>query len=316
MDVAAVRVEELVKVYTRGGRETRAVDHLTFSVPRGTIFGLLGPNGAGKTTTLGSLTTLARPTSGAAAILGHDVVHAPLDVRRLIGVVVQEQAADLLLSVRDNLVTFARFHGQTGGAIRTRVDETMARFGLDEVADRKVQDLSGGVRRRVQVAKMFLMDLPIVFLDEFSTGMDALLKRDVMALIRAEARQGRTFVLTTHILSEAEELCDDILIVNAGRELARGTVASLRVFANALYDVTVTFDQIPEQFARIIAPHSPVNVDVRHNTVAMQLKQTESGVLELLSQLSQYARVQHLEISSASLEDIFVQLLQNRKATE
>src|SRR6478735_5088040 len=126
----AIAVDHLVKVYSRGRNEqVRAVDDLSFTVRRGSIFGLLGPNGAGKTTTLRIMTTLARPTGGSVAVLGHDVVKAPLEVRRRIGVVIQEQAADLLLNVRDNLLTFARFHGRAGAAVRARSDEVMAQFG-------------------------------------------------------------------------------------------------------------------------------------------------------------------------------------------
>ena len=118
----------------------------------------------------------------------------------------------------------------------------MERFGLEDVADTKVQDLSGGVRRRVQVAKMFMVDVPMVFLDEFSTGMDPILKRAVMELLRAQAAQGRTIVLTTQILTEAEELCDDILIMNQGRQIARGDLHHLKTLVERLYEVTLTFD--------------------------------------------------------------------------
>src|SRR5436305_491891 len=144
----AIAVERLVKVYRRGKHEEmRAVDDLSFTVQRGSIFGLLGPNGAGKTTTLRVLTTLARPTSGHATVLGHDVVTSGLEVRKQIGVVIQEQAAELLLTVRDNLLTFARFHGHTGLAVSHRADDVMERFGLDAMPTTKVQDLSGGARR-------------------------------------------------------------------------------------------------------------------------------------------------------------------------
>src|SRR5262249_31229631 len=151
------------------GESIRAVDDLSFSVQRGSIFGLLGPNGAGKTTTLRIMTTLSRPAGGSVRVLGHDAVRAPLDVRKCIGVVIQEQAADLLLSVRDSLLTFARFHGRAGPAVRARAHDVMTQFGIDDIADRKVQDLSGGMRRRVQVAKMFMIDAPVIFLDEFSS---------------------------------------------------------------------------------------------------------------------------------------------------
>jgi ABC-2 type transport system ATP-binding protein len=225
----AIDVQNLVKVFSRRGVDpVRAVDGLNFTVAPGQIFGLLGPNGAGKTTTLRILTTLIRPTAGQARVAGVDVVRDPLDVRRRITVVVQENAAELFLNVRDNLTTFARFHGMWGAGMRARVDTVLEQFGLTSEASRKAMDLSGGYRRRLQVAKTFIVDTPIVFLDEFSTGMDPILKRSVMAMLRNEAARGRTIVLTTHILSEAEELCDDILIVNRGREVARGDVPTLK----------------------------------------------------------------------------------------
>jgi ABC-2 type transport system ATP-binding protein len=144
----AIVVTNLVKIFQGRGAPIRAVDDLSFSVQRGSIFGLLGPNGAGKTTTLRIMTTLARPTGGSVEVLGYDAVKAPLEVRRRIGVVIQEQAADLLLNVRDNLLTFARFHGRAGAAVRARSDEVMAQFGIDEVADRKVQASGGASRSR------------------------------------------------------------------------------------------------------------------------------------------------------------------------
>jgi ABC-2 type transport system ATP-binding protein len=315
MSDAAIRVDNLVKVYRRSGQETRAVDDLSFAVPRGAIFGLLGPNGAGKTTTLRILTTLARPTAGQATVLGYDVVRAPLEVRRRIGVVIQEQAAELLLSVRDNLLTFARFHGRTGSAVGKRADEVMGRFGLDSIADRKVQDLSGGVRRRVQVAKMFMVDVPVMFLDEFSTGMDAILKRAVMDLLRAHAAQGRTIVLTTQILTEAEELCDDILIVNKGRQVARGTLDALKMLTDRRHDVTLGFDHVPVELDAIVAAYRPIDMSVMHNTVRITLKDDAPRVLELVAALSRHGRVQRVEITGASLEDVFVELTQDKETT-
>jgi ABC-2 type transport system ATP-binding protein len=244
----AIVVKNLVKTFGSRSRPITAVDDLSFSVERGSIFGLLGPNGAGKTTTLRIMTTIARPTSGSVEVLGFDVVQAPLEVRRRIGVVIQEQAADLLLNVRDNLLTFARFHGAAGAAVRQRGERVMAQFGIADLADRKVQDLSGGVRRRVQVAKMFMVDVPVVFLDEFSSGMDAILKRSVMEMLRGQAAAGRTIVLTTQILTEAEALCDDVLIINRGRRVARGSVAELKqlIVGASLEDVFVQLTQDPE----------------------------------------------------------------------
>jgi ABC-2 type transport system ATP-binding protein len=310
----AIVVKNLVKTFGSRLQPIRAVDDLTFSVQRGSIFGLLGPNGAGKTTTLRIMTTLARPTGGSVDVLGFDVVKAPLEVRRRIGVVLQEQAADLLLNVRDNLLIFARFHGVTGPGARERADRVMTQFGIEDVADRKVQDLSGGIRRRVQVAKMFMIDVPVVFLDEFSSGMDPILKRSVMEMLRAQAASGRTIVLTTQILTEAEELCDDILIINNGRRVARGSVAELKQLVGQLQDVTITFERVPEELAAIVAAYTPERVTVAHNTVQLQLRGEELRVLELVAELGRHGQIQRVEITGASLEDVFVQLTQPPEA--
>ncbi len=228
----AIRVDELRKTFRRRGKsDVKAVDGLSFSVPEGQIFGLLGPNGAGKTTTLRILTTLIKATSGTAEVAGIDVHRDPLSVRRRIVVVLQENASEIFLTVRDNLLTFGRFHGLRGTELKTRVERAMEQFGLADDASRKAMDLSGGFRRRIQVAKALLVETPVVFLDEFSTGMDPILKRSVMDLLRAEARRGRTIVLTTQILGEAEALCDDILIINHGREIVRGDVATIKALS-------------------------------------------------------------------------------------
>jgi ABC-2 type transport system ATP-binding protein len=310
----AIVVDNLVKTFeSRRSAPIRAVDGLTFSVRRGSIFGLLGPNGAGKTTTLRIMTTLARPTAGRVEVLGHDVVRAPLEVRRRIGVVVQEQAADLLLSVRDNLLTFARFHAIVGDAARRRAVEVVDTFGLADVVDRKVQDLSGGVRRRVQVAKMFMVDVPVVFLDEFSTGMDPILKRSVMDLLRAQADAGRTIVLTTQILSEAEELCDEILIIDKGRRVAYGTLDALKLLTDRLYEVTLTFERLPDALDAVLAEYAPEKVAIDHNTVRLRVRDDEPRVLEMVTALARQQRTLRVEISGATLEDVFVAVTQKAK---
>jgi len=318
MSHAAIRVENLVKVFGRrfrGAGDVRAVDDLSFAVERGSIFGLLGPNGAGKTTTLRVLTTLVRPTSGHASVLGCDVATQSAEVRRRIVVVIQEHAAELLLSVRENLLTFARFHGLRGADIRRRADRIMDDFGLASDATRKVQDLSGGTRRRVQVAKAFMVDTPVVFLDEFSTGMDPILKRSVMELLRREAERGRTIVLTTQVLSEAEELCDDILIIDKGRQIARGDLNALKLLTERLYEVTMTFERVPADIDAVLSAYQPLRVRVNHSSVHVALKDEESRVLQLVTSLAARGHVLRIEINGASLEDIFIELTQKGAAS-
>jgi ABC-2 type transport system ATP-binding protein len=309
MSEPSIVVRDLVKTFQRRHQPAiRAIDGLTFSVRRGSIFGLLGPNGAGKTTTLRVLTTLTRPSAGEVRVEGFSPVDQPLEVRRRIAVVLQESAVELFLSVSDNLATFGRFHGLAPNVIRARARDVIEQFGLRAEADRKVMDLSGGFRRRVQVAKVFMVDTPVVFLDEFSTGMDPLLKRSVMSRLRDEAGRGRTVILTTQVLSEAEELCDDILIMRAGRQAARGDINTLKLMSAGLYDVTITFENLPEGIDAEIEPFHPVRVQVNHNTVVVTMKEQGTSVLDLVGRLGRRGHVLRLEVSTASLEDIFIEL--------
>jgi ABC-type multidrug transport system ATPase subunit len=225
-------------------------------------------------------------------------------------VVIQENAAELFLSVRDNLLVFARFHGHSGAAVRARAETVLAQFGLASDAHRKVIDLSGGFRRRVQVAKMFMVDTPVMFLDEFSSGMDPILKRSVMALLRGEAQRGRTIVLTTQILSEAEELCDDILIMHHGRQVARGDLHTLKLLSAGVYEVTMTFDALPEGAVAELEARHPLRLHVNQHTIEVALKEEEGAVLALVSALGRRGRLLRVEIGGASLEDIFVELTQ------
>ena len=309
----ALEVENLAKVYERRGQEpVRAVDGISFSVMRGEIFGLLGPNGAGKTTLLKALTTLLRPTSGSARIEGFDVVAKPLEVRKRISMVLQETAAELFLNVRDNLLTFARFHGLDSRTASIRAANVMDKFQITPYAEQKVQDLSGGSRRRVQVAKMFMVETPVIFLDEFSTGMDPILKRAVMGYLREESAKGRTIVLTTQILSEAEELCDDILIMNRGKQVARGDLNALKLLSAGVYEISLTFAELPQGIADEIAALKPLRSHIDGNTVEVSLKVDEANVLDIVHDISRKGRVLCVEVSGASLEDIFVELTKEK----
>lgn len=302
----ALEVHNLVKTFG----PVRAVDALSFAVAPGCIFGLLGPNGAGKSTTLKILTTLSRPSAGTASVLGFDVVKQPLEVRRRIASVIQETAVDLLLNVRDNLLTFARFHQVESQTAQRRAAHVIERFRLGAEAERKVQDLSGGFRRRVQVAKAFMVETPVLLLDEFSTGMDPLLKREVMSMLRQEARRGRTILLTTQVLSEAEELCEDILIIDRGREVARGDLSTLKLLSQGVYEISMIFDVMPEHIESEIQAVPTLRTRVENNTLEVAVKAPEGKVLEIVTALARNRRVLRLEVNGASLEDVFLQLTQ------
>jgi ABC-2 type transport system ATP-binding protein len=169
-------------------------------------------------------------------------------------------------------------------------------------------DLSGGYKRRVQVAKVFMIDTPVVFLDEFSTGMDPILKRSVMSRLRQESAKGRTIVLTTQILSEAEELCDDILIMRSGRQAARGDINTLKLLSGGLYEISVTFADLPAGLEAACAPYHPLRIEISQNSALITVREAEGRVLDLVAHLGRLGRVLRIEVSGASLEDIFIEL--------
>ncbi|HEY4682931.1 MAG TPA: ABC transporter ATP-binding protein [Candidatus Acidoferrales bacterium] len=305
-------VQDVVKEYrSRRGEPVRAVDGMTFRVSPGQIFGLLGPNGAGKTTLIKILTTLTLPHSGRAWLLGHDVVREPLAVRRSIAVVLQENAIELFLTVRDNLVTFGKFHGLSLAEARRRADRVLDQFRLEEYAQQKAQDLSGGYRRRVQVAKMFTVSTPLLFLDEATTGMDPIIKRDFLMLLRQEARNGRTIVLTTQILSEAEELCDTILIMNRGRIVAHGDLPSLKMLAHQMYDVVLTLKEVNASLREFLSQLRLPRLQFKETSIEFTVKGSEHSVLQIVEEATRRANVLRFEVAGASLEDVFLELLKD-----
>ncbi len=306
----AVQAQDIVKVYKGQVRQgARALDGLSLSVREGEIFGLLGRNGAGKTTLLRILTTLIPPTSGTASVMGYDVQKNGLNVRQQICAVLQENALEMFLSVRDNLTTYARFHAVPSHEREQRAMTVMEQFGLTEHSNTKVMDLSGGLKRRLQVAKVFMVDKPVVFLDEATTGMDPIYKRAVLDAIREQARKGRTIVLTTHILHEAEELCDTIAMIHKGRIVAIGDVNTMKANVTSVFEVSMTFDHLTDAIVATLHALAPSRLERTGNTIILSVNGVETRLLEAITQLSRETRIIHLEVSGGTLEDAFVQLL-------
>jgi ABC-2 type transport system ATP-binding protein len=312
---AAIEVNNLVKVYSRKHYPpVRAVDRLSFSVQRGEIFGLLGPNGAGKTTTIKILTTLLSPTEGTARVFGYDVTLDPLGVRKQICVVVQENALELHLSVRNNFRVFGRFHGLSARETQIRLDRVCELFSLTEHLNVKGMDLSGGLKRRVQVAKTFLIDKPVVFLDEATTGMDSLNKRATIQAIKEETRKGRTIVLTTHILDEAEALCDRVAILNHGKLITLGSIQEVKGAGLRLLSLVLTVREATPALLETIRSYQPVSVELRNSTIEVIMRDEEE-LLNLLAEARKQEGFLHFEITSASLEDVFLQLIDHKTSS-
>ena len=219
-----IRLEGLTKYYG----EIRAVHSLSFSVARGEVFGLLGPNGAGKTTTIRMLTTLTKPSSGRAWVAGHDVVKEPLAVKRSIGIAPQHLNLDGELTARENLEFHGRLYHMPRSERRRRIQELLAFVELQDRADDLVENFSGGMKRRLLIARALLHSPEVLFLDEPTVGLDPATRRKIWDLIRSLRAQGRTVLLTTHYIEEAEQLCDRVGIIDRGELIALDSPANLK----------------------------------------------------------------------------------------
>jgi ABC-2 type transport system ATP-binding protein len=222
----AIVATDLIKTYPP---DVRALDGLSISVAAGTVFGLLGPNGAGKSTTVRILTALSRPDSGTAHVAGIDVLADPHAARHAIGVVGQKHGVDPQATGRENMVLQGVFYGLRGRELRTRVQETLARLDLADVADRRVKTYSGGMQRRLDVAMGLIHRPQVLFLDEPTTGLDPEVRAEMWREIERLARdEGMTILLTTHYLEEADRLADEVAIVDHGKIVASGAPEALK----------------------------------------------------------------------------------------
>jgi ABC-2 type transport system ATP-binding protein len=220
----AILVEGLAKSYG----DVHALRGVDFAVPRGTVLGVLGPNGAGKTTAVRILTTLTAPTGGRALVEGHDVVREAGAVRRLIGLAGQSAAIQEELTGRENLEIFARLYHLRRAETRARASDLLYRFELADAADRPAKTYSGGMKRRLDLAASLVARPAVLFLDEPTTGLDPRSRMGMWEIIRDLVRDGATLLLTTQYLDEADELADEIVVIDRGRVIAAGTASQLK----------------------------------------------------------------------------------------
>jgi ABC-2 type transport system ATP-binding protein len=255
----AIEAEGLVKHFG----DTVAVDGVSFVVPEGSVLGLLGPNGAGKTTTVRMMTTLTTPTSGTGRVAGHDILSDPAAVRRSMGLTGQAATVDELLTGRENLRLIGRLYGLDPGYIARAGDELLERFSLADAGDRIAKNYSGGMRRRLDLAVSLIAMPPVLFLDEPTTGLDPRSRVELWEVLRALVADGTTLLLTTQYLEEADQLADNIVVIDHGTVIAEGTPLQLkdRSGAAALM-VTVSHAQDLAAAEALMRPHvREVHVD-------------------------------------------------------
>ncbi len=294
----ALDIQGLVKLY--GDR--RALDGVSFSVEDGRIFALLGPNGGGKSTLFRVLSTLTPPDEGRASVMGHDVVKEPHAVRSLIGVVFQNPSLDKKLKVRENLEYQGALYGLSGQALSQRIDELLERFHLADRAEEIVEVLSGGLARRVEIAKGLLHKPRLLLLDEPSTGLDPGARRELWnQLVSVREEDGTSIILTTHILEEAEG-CDRIVLLDRGRIVAEGSPAELKAAVSP--SMIAIRCARPEELLAELGQDMGLEGTVVHDTVRIPTDKGPEFVAELAEKLGD--RVRSIAIGQATLEDVFL----------
>ncbi|MGA3180959.1 MAG: ATP-binding cassette domain-containing protein [Verrucomicrobiota bacterium] len=238
-----IEARELTKVFRDKKRgEIRAVDRVSFRCEPGRIFGLLGVNGAGKTTCLRTLATILRPSSGTASVHGYDVLRQPEKVRSHIGFLSTATALYGRLTAREMVEYFGRLQGLSEALLRERLDAIFAELDMHEFSDRRCDKLSTGMKQKVSIARTLVHDPPVMIFDEPTNGLDVLISRTVLNFIRHCRQRGKTVIFSTHVMREAEKLCDTIALIHHGAILAEGTLAQLRERAGAqdLEDVFIS----------------------------------------------------------------------------
>jgi ABC-2 type transport system ATP-binding protein len=308
--LAAIEAEGLVKVYRSRKNEVRALDGVDLEVPEGTVLGLLGPNGAGKTTTVRILATLLRADGGRATVAGFDVARESQQVRRAIGLSGQYAAVDENLTGRENLWLFGRLYQLPSPEARRRADELLGRFDLEDAADRVTKTYSGGMRRRLDLAAALIGHPRLLFLDEPTTGLDPRSRLAMWDVIRSQVREGNTLLLTTQYLEEADALADEIVVVDHGRVIARGTADELKtqVGGERIEIVVRDRDRLGDA-AGLLSPNGSASTDEHTKRITMAADGGAQQLVDVVRSLGDAGIVlDDVALRRPTLDDVFLAL--------
>lgn len=308
----AISVSDLVKTYD--GKKN-AVDGISFEVSRGEIYGLLGKNGAGKSTTIKILTTLIDPSSGSVEVLGLDPTRHPLQIKKSIGVVQQAESFDFT-TVETNLKIYATLWELPREEAKSRIEELLDLFELQEVRKTRAFELSGGQKKKLQVARELIHDMDILFLDEPTVGMDPIMRRRILDNIRKRAEGGMTVLFTTHFLEEADYICDRIAIMSSGRIKVEGTSSQLKERYGGMRTLEITSPVVISESnidaLRELILGSELAQEI--HAEGKNLKILGRGITRVLEDILRIVRekignVESINLRDATLDDVFIEVV-------
>ncbi len=314
---SVVRAEGLTKKFG----DFTAVDAIDFDINRGEIFGFLGPNGAGKTTTIKMLTTLIPPTRGRGTVLGFDIARDSLNIRKHIGVVQQQESYDLGLTTEQSLSLYGLLWNVPKSVRRERVEMLLEQFGLKEARKTQASDLSIGQKRRLQVAREFIHDMELLFLDEPTVGLDPLVRRSTLDFIKLKVRDGLTIFFTTHILEEAEYLCDRVGVIDHGRLITLDSPGNLKRHFGRFkaIEVAVTPRPTGELQSRIRSIDTVEKVELTGDGGPLKVltQHPEEVIPQILPIIDKLGlKLSSIYLAEPTLEEAFINMLTEGKAAQ
>ena len=311
--MSSITTNSLSKTYG----SVKAVDGIDLNVRSGQIFGFLGPNGAGKSTTIKLLTTLIPPTDGQLSILGIDAMKKPLQVRNRIGVVLQQPSYEPTLSVEKSLDKYGMMWNVPQKIRKKRVAELLEEFNLKEIRHKKNDDLSIGQRRRVQVAREFMHDMELLFLDEPTVGLDPTARRKLLDFLKNKAKSGLTIFYTTHVLSEAEYICDEIAIINKGKIIAVDSPDDLKNRFGREKTIKIHLSGIDKSISDLLNNIDDCKIDFNSRTnITIHSDKSETVLLQILQILNNNnIQIEDLSVIPTNLEEIFLKVVEYSDAS-
>ena len=295
----AIEISSLKKTYDTGDKALKGID---LNIKKGSFFGLLGPNGAGKTTTIGILTGLVNKTSGNAKILGYDIIDDFKLARKSIGLSPQEINLDVFFSIRQILLFQAGYYGITPKLAEDRVDTILKKLDLYHKKDETSRHLSGGMKRRIQIAKALVHDPPILILDEPTAGVDIELRHMLWDYLKELNNEGKTILLTTHYIEEAEKLCDEIAIINEGMIIKQADTNSI------IKEVSLNTIELELATSEDLNLGSNFEYTLENNILKLHTKNVNTDMIKIISEVEKKTDIKNINIIKSSLEDAFLKL--------